>query len=345
MVDVPATYGALLLGGLIATGMTGIVTVQSFVYLKTYPDDSVMTQSTVAAVWILDWCHTGLVFASLWTFLIKYFGDPSHINIIPWPVALTVAFTAVLTFIVHSFFALRIYKLSYQNWRITAIILVFAFLRLCSAAVTTAEMIHMETFDQFRLHFRWVFTLGLALSSFVDVLITAFLCMSLQKSSHRGVSHMDRVITSIILYTVENGLVTSATTVTSMICWLVMPTNLIFMGLHFVIGKFYACSLLATLNARKELQNKHNSRGFSVGFPVNFPATKSRAREPIIPNRDQITTRLEISVEKTVEYNVDSDNIAQTPSRSVTPSTLCPSPTPLRHSHFIDPTLPLNNAV
>ncbi|KAJ8589208.1 hypothetical protein M405DRAFT_216960 [Rhizopogon salebrosus TDB-379] len=322
MVNVPATYGAILLGGFVAAALSGVVTVQSFIYVKLYPTDPVWRKAIVAAIWVLDSVHTGLVFASIWIYLIRNFGDTSKINDIPETVAMTIALTAILTFIVHCFFAHRIHKLSRGDWRITAPLLIFAFLRLCSASVTTAEMIHLTTFSEFKQQFRWVFTLGLALSSLVDVLIAVFLCYSLQ-TTRKASSSMDNVINSVILYTLENNSLTSAATVVSMVCWLVMPNNLIFMGLHFVISKLYANSLLATLNARKQLRRGRSQRGISGELPLAFPgyANRFRPNHCVSSRIDPIGTKLEINVEKTVECDVDADTSSL---RTYSPSSSSP---------------------
>ncbi|KAG2052736.1 hypothetical protein BDR06DRAFT_957441 [Suillus hirtellus] len=324
MVSVPATYGALLIGGFLASALSGIVTVQSFVYFKLYPTDLPWRKAIVAVIWALDSVHTALVCASIWIYLIQNFGDTSKINDIPNTVAMTIALTAILTFIVHCFFAHRIHKLSHCDWRITAPLLIFAFLRLCSASVTTAEMIHLKTFTEFKREIRWVFTLGLALSSLVDVLIAVFLCHSL-RANRKASSSMDYVINSVILYTLENNSLTSAATVVSMICWLVMPTNLIFMGLHFVISKLYANSLLATLNARKQLRQERAQRGLSAELPLAFPglapSNRFHSNHHNSSRVDPIGTKLEINVEKTVEYEVDVDIVT---SHSPSPSTISP---------------------
>ncbi|EGN93574.1 hypothetical protein SERLA73DRAFT_189277 [Serpula lacrymans var. lacrymans S7.3] len=227
----------------------------------------------------MDTAHTSLIWGSIWTYLITNFGDTSKIDTIPRTVAMSIALTAILTFIVHCFFAHRIHKLSRGDWRITIPLSTCAFLRLCSASVTTGEMIHMETFSSFKHEFRWVFTLGLALSSLVDVLIAVFLCHSLRGSRKASSnSSMDHVINSVILYTFENGSITCTATIVSMVCWLAMPNNLVFMGLHFVIGKLYANSLLATLNARKQLQRERSQRGLSGELPIVIPGFANRFR-------------------------------------------------------------------
>ncbi|OAX34663.1 hypothetical protein K503DRAFT_698315 [Rhizopogon vinicolor AM-OR11-026] len=302
MVSVPATYGAILLGGFVAAALSGIVTVQSFIYMKQYPTDLVWRKAIVAAMWILDSAHTGLVFASIWIYLIRNFGDTSKINDIPeyaCPITIACSLFEPPRANLHSFFVHRIHKLSCSDWNITAPLLIFAFLRLCECYYSSLRLIHLHTFSEFKRQFRWVFTLGLALSSLVDVLIAAFLCYSL----------MDYVINSVILYTFESNSLTGAATVVSMVCWLVMPGNLIFMGLHFIISKLYANSLLATLNARKQLRQERAQRGMSGELPLAFPAIQTASTQTIVALcvANTKTIFLEINVEKTVEYDVDVD--------------------------------------
>ncbi|KAG2353147.1 hypothetical protein BDR07DRAFT_738674 [Suillus spraguei] len=80
---------------------------------------------------------------------------------------------------------------------------------------------------------------------------------------------MDRMFNSIILYTLENNALTSAATIISIVCWVTMR-NLIFLGVHFVLSKLYANSLLATLNSRKHLQEEHSRRALSNELLLSF---------------------------------------------------------------------------
>ncbi|KAL4070280.1 hypothetical protein J3A83DRAFT_3166444 [Scleroderma citrinum] len=313
MVDVPATFGALLTGAFIATALSGVVTTQALLYVKLYPIDAASTKTIVAVIWTLDTGHTCLVLASIWIYFIQYYGEASKINDIPIPLATTIQLTAILTFIVHCFYARRIHKVSRRDWRITLPIVILAFCRLCSATLCTAEMIHSKTFSAFRANFRWLFTLGLALSCLVDILIAVFLTYTL-RSNRRASTSLDHVINSVILYTLETGSLTGAATVVSMIFWLIMPYNLIFMALHFVISKLYANSLLATLNSRRIIQQDHaaHQRGPSGDLPVAFPGYANRGGSKFTPRVEPMETMVEISVEKTVEYDA-SDVIVDSP--------------------------------
>ncbi|KAG2052735.1 hypothetical protein BDR06DRAFT_957439 [Suillus hirtellus] len=297
MASLPTVYGAVLLGGFIASVLSGVITAQTVTYIKQYPNDTSITKSIVAVIWVLDSIHTGLVCTTSWIFMVQWFGDDSKIDYIPVPLAISVALTAFLTLIVHCFFAHRIHKLTHNDWRISGPITVFAFLRLVAALVSTVEMIELQTMTAFRHKVEWVFTMGLILSCVVDILVTAGLCFTLRRN--RSYSNMNRVINTIVLYTLENNALTSVAIIISMICWVTMD-NLIFLGVHFVLSKLYANSLLATLNSRKQLQEER-SRGLGVlsnELPVAFPSRyQSKYSKRLDPGN-----KLEINVERTIEY-------------------------------------------
>ncbi|KAJ7053604.1 hypothetical protein C8F01DRAFT_551495 [Mycena amicta] len=254
--NVGTTLGALLVGGSVALMLSGILTVQCIVFYKLYPHDIWRCKATVLLVWFLDLLHSAFIVASLFNYFIDHFGDKSRIDHIPWSVALTVVVTAIQTLIVHWYYAHKIWTSSGKNWWITAPIGLLAFARLLAASVSTSEMIIHPHYSIFIQHFPgWVFTTGLTLSASVDVLITGWLCYYLQSMRRRTSSTLiARLVHTMTLYTLENGLVTCVATTASLISWLTMPKNLIFLGLHFVIGKLYANSLLISLNTRKELR-------------------------------------------------------------------------------------------
>ncbi|KAI0829098.1 hypothetical protein BC628DRAFT_1362489 [Trametes gibbosa] len=251
------TIGAILVGALVSAVLSGTVTTQALIYFRIYgSEDYKRNTFMVALLWGLDALHSSMAFASAWIYLIQHWGDTAIYDFIPWTIALTVALTAVVTLISHCFFAHRVYILSGFSWSLTAPILVLACGRLVAAFVSTSEMITLRSYEAFVDRVGWVFTMGLSLSTAVDVLITVTLIVLLQHSRTGFSTITDHLIDVVTLYTVETGLVTSITTAVSLICWLTMPRNLIFLALHFSISKLYATSTLATLNARKSLRRR-----------------------------------------------------------------------------------------
>ncbi|KAE9391790.1 hypothetical protein BT96DRAFT_298101 [Gymnopus androsaceus JB14] len=161
-VNVPKTFGALLVGAFFASFLAGGVSLQTLLYYRLYPSDSTDIKTLVFMIWLLDTCHTGLIWGSLWEYFVGYYGRQTMIDYIPTALALSITFTGVLTFLVQSFFAHRIFLLSKRNWFLVVPLVSLAFLRLVSAASTTGTMLHYRSFLEFRHHVRWLFTLGLA---------------------------------------------------------------------------------------------------------------------------------------------------------------------------------------
>lgn len=169
-----------------AAVFSGILVVQVFSYFKNYPLDLQRVKLLVVVVSFLDACHTTFVAISLWDDLVNHFGDSARADYIPWSLALTIAVTAVLTFLVHCFLVHRIYKLSMANLYITIPLDVIACLRLGSACLTTVKMIELRSLKTFISRYTWSFTLGLALSSLLDILITGLLCYLLMSGRKKN---------------------------------------------------------------------------------------------------------------------------------------------------------------
>ncbi|KAG6835739.1 hypothetical protein H0H93_015112, partial [Arthromyces matolae] len=240
---------------------------------------------------ILDLFHTTFVSMSLWDHLIEFFGDASRTDYIPWSLALSIAVTAILTFLVHGFYVHRIYKL------------------------TTAKMITLKSLALFREDYAWSFTLGLALSSIMDLLVTGFLCWFLLAGRKKnGNASMHHLLDTLMLYAFENGSLTSTATIVSMICWItMMRKNLIFMALHFVISKLYANSLLATLNTRSILKNGYHTRSTSSAG-VNVYGNPARHLSQRLSNWKELPGHVQIKVEEMTLRTIDyAESLPATP--------------------------------
>ncbi|KIK97729.1 hypothetical protein PAXRUDRAFT_824652 [Paxillus rubicundulus Ve08.2h10] len=307
---VATVYGATLLGTCFASSLTGIVFVQCVLYFKLYPGDFAWTKFLVFAVWALDMMHTILIVVALWQSLIINFDKPQDMDVIPPALGLSVAVTAVITFMVHCFFANRIRKLT-KKWYIAAPLVFLAFLRLVSACVSTSEIIRLRRYSSFiKPYPSWVFTLGVTLSASVEFIITMTMIIFL-RSRKTGFASMNHIINALVLYTMETGGITCLVTIASLICWLVMRHNLIFLGMHFAIAKLYANSLLATLNTRKRLRvdrmyssERENNGGLAA--PLPSPVNISHFSQRILgPTPTQKNMQLNVNVETTVVSKID----------------------------------------
>ncbi|KAJ7020629.1 hypothetical protein C8F04DRAFT_1143704 [Mycena alexandri] len=302
--SIPKTLGALLIGGLFATLLGGMVNIQIMFYYRSYKKDPVSVKCLIFSVWLLDNLHTGFIWAGLWFGLIQNYGVRDKIDTIPWCIQLTVIITALVTFLVHCFFAHRIFLLSRKNWLMPLPVLALTLVRLAASAVSTREMFHYRSFDLFRLHARWIFTLGLSVSSAVDILITGLLIYLFQ-TNRTGTGRFNHVIDKLILYGLETGSLTCLGTIVAMLLWVITPQNLIFLGLHVVIGKLYASSLLVTLNTRKDIQLSNQQS------PILFlePRAEKIPRQFLVGRSNKVPADLEINVQTQTNVQYDGASI------------------------------------
>jgi len=300
--NVGLTMGATLLGSLFSLFLSGVVTMQAIMYYRTFPHDHLRFKLLVGIIWSLDILHSCLVCGADWFYLVHNFGNFDAPDSIPWEVSITIAITALLTLIVHGFFAHRIFTLSKRNYFVTVPIVVLAVCRLGAAMVTTSESIRLKNYVTFAAKFNWAFTMGLTLAASVDVLVTCALGYYLHRS-RTGFASMDGIINSITLYTIENGALTCLAAIASLTCWLTLHHTLVWLGFHFAISKLYANAFLATLNARKVLRGRsHGSDGGGydngVSILIRDPSIRRGFHFP--GNSDPIETKVSVNVEKFV---------------------------------------------
>jgi len=127
---------------------------------------------------------------------------------------------------------------------------------------------------------------------------------------------MDQIVNTLSLYAIENGLLTSVAIVISLGCWLGMRHNLVFMAIHFVVGKLYANSLLAALNSRRRVRERTRATSLSDG--PQLAGAFSIRRGATLKNSPDHVGAVHITVEKSFLRDDEETDIALSPIRSQT---------------------------
>ncbi|KAH9071537.1 hypothetical protein EDB83DRAFT_2517350 [Lactarius deliciosus] len=369
VLDVKDTYGAVLIGCFAAVALSGVLALQTCIYYRLYPKDRGLNKIMVAVVWTLDATHTCLICSSAWKYLVANFGNVSYRGHVPITVALSIGVTAFVTLITQLFYdcVVTTNTVSNNNWFIVGPLLLLVVGRVASGLgmpliyslplvgylialaliiVTTVELARLQNFPAFTAKYKAGRFRALSIDHLSYVSSVARLYTWI--GTFKVVKVWERWTRSLGLSSstqVNNGAITCVSTIVSMICWLTMPHNLIFMALHFAIGKMYANSLLATLNTRQALRGRavHFKEAAGHPLPVLLPSSYSHTmRSPLPPDGTidfanggetkgmQITyppqdvetsskqgVQLHITVEKTVQY--DTDDCASGPSPSPEP--------------------------
>ncbi|KAM6492678.1 hypothetical protein JOM56_012402 [Amanita muscaria] len=264
------TYGALLIGTLVATFVSGMNALQTILYFRLYPEDTVTLKALVAAVMGLDIAHTGLLWADLWFFFVENFGNAAQVNQLhlrkpnrPLVVPGAILVGMVIAFIVHMFYLRRVFdpigtigsqcpslvhalRLEFN----TRLMINEAGLdpRLHCVFVLIAKVYKYQLLSDFSASGdAWLLSIGFSCSAAADIAIMACLFVLLRASRKRSIS-LNNAIDQLILYTLEMGSLTAFMTIAIMITWFVQRNqiSLVFLALYLSLAKAYACAFLGS---------------------------------------------------------------------------------------------------
>ncbi|KAG1895024.1 uncharacterized protein F5891DRAFT_932159, partial [Suillus fuscotomentosus] len=221
--------------------LSGCVNMQFIVYCRVYFHESWRTKRMPAEVRLFDLCHSALVASAVWDSIIASDSGLDTLDTIPWyMLAISYKDNIILTHPLQ--FAYRIYRLQNKKFTVVIPIVCFAFKSLlCTQRDVLSGCALSRSFVVLKqIGFSWIFTMGLSLSTLVDIMITTFMCYFFRRTLQTDIysSHSTiRIIDALTFWTIQNGSMTSTATIATLICWKVMPQNLIFLGIHFIVAK------------------------------------------------------------------------------------------------------------
>ncbi|KAJ6485937.1 hypothetical protein C8R45DRAFT_287330 [Mycena sanguinolenta] len=301
--SVVSTLGAALAGCLAAVGMSAVLGFQTFLYFQVFPSDALSYKLLVGWIWLLDASHTVMICTGVWDYTILHFNEPDiHLHIFP-VIPITVVMTAIITLSVNIFYGWRIHKLSKGNWWLTGPIAFLLIARVGLAFTTTAEMLILKTFPAFAAKFKILFTSGLIVSAITDVLVSGARYYYL-RDVRQGYTITHEAVDAVVVFTINDGLLTCGTVLAVIICWLTMSHNFVYLGIYFMIPKLYGNSVLATLN----LRNWYRHRNIApqpvsmVKRPVRGNGAQPSTSRPMAPRRSASTDKMEVFVNHEVDY-------------------------------------------
>jgi len=118
-----------------------------------------------------------------------------------------------------------------------------------------------------------------ALGAVIDLLIAVALFYLLHRS-RTGFKQTDSVISRLMLFTINTGLLTSICAVLCLVTFVLYPNDLIYVTFFFCLSRLYCNSLFATLNCRRvtgdSIEGARNSAFTQLGA-VNIVTSRASA--------------------------------------------------------------------
>ncbi|KAF9031922.1 hypothetical protein BJ165DRAFT_1616462 [Panaeolus papilionaceus] len=256
------TYGALLIGTMLAILFEGTLIVQAYNYYENFPYDKLRTKITVGLVCVIDTVHTILICKAMYELLITDWGFIGSLDTVPIELGIHLLLTACSCIAVQSYFLERIWLFSHKNILIVLPLVLLAIVPVVlelHLGVLRSINRAVAQYAQNKPEAITIFVSG-ALS---DMLIALVTCYYLRRNS-TSFPKTQSVISRAIQLVIGSGLATGFIAIGSAIAFFVRPNALHFVAVHLQLGRTYTNALLATLNARKDMRDmlseSHKSR-------------------------------------------------------------------------------------
>ncbi|KAN0141821.1 hypothetical protein V8E53_000283 [Lactarius tabidus] len=254
VVDIRNSFGAAFIGLLVSTALLGLTAAQTWIYYRNYGErDSKPLKYFIAFVTVLDAIHTYLCTYVIYWYLVLNFGNVENLEYVMWAQSSQVPVGMTINTAVQLYYAKRVYSVSQSLiCPVVIVVLVAVVVALGIFFVERGAVLNRLS----SLHsLNWALCTGMTTSAVADLLIAASMCWYLFRK-RTGFARTDSIITTLMAYSINSGMVTAILAGTMAITFLVSPSSLIGMAVNWVMSKCYVNSLLAMLNSRDYLRDR-----------------------------------------------------------------------------------------
>ncbi|KAL1942966.1 hypothetical protein VTO73DRAFT_4637 [Trametes versicolor] len=190
---------------------------------------------------------------------------------------------------------------------LVVLVILLILVEIAFIIAATIEGFLLATLAEYQ-KFAWMVSVVYGVTVSCDIILTGSLTWVLLKK-RTGFRNTDSLIAVIVLYSINTGLMTGVFGLLVFIFALVMPNNLVYIGISIFGTKLYINSVLAVLNSRKSLNNR-NLNGFELNsFDTNGMPGSSTSRSR---NTTHLASALRVGVSKTTATHVDIQMKPQT---------------------------------
>ncbi|KAJ7910259.1 hypothetical protein B0H13DRAFT_2328654 [Mycena leptocephala] len=253
-----ATIGPEEVGVIVGAWMFGIFTIQAFNYFGDFPKDRPRLKILVAVLWVLELIHVILSCVALYQTTVTHFGDGDNVLFINKAIGLSIIISSIVGPGVQIFFADRVRILSGRLvipvicWFLSGVRFI-SLVAICVATLTTPFI------PAFKEKWDWLILSSIGVSTTVDILVAISLCILLwQRRSRSNVKSTQQTIDSLLAWTINTGMLTSAASFMMLIFFVTMA-NFAWLTMLLIIPRLFANSMLASLNSRNKYRNEANT--------------------------------------------------------------------------------------
>ncbi|KAH7911412.1 hypothetical protein BJ138DRAFT_925442 [Hygrophoropsis aurantiaca] len=244
------TIGALLIGFTFSIALFGVTSAQCYFFLRRNIQDGTKFRLIIYTLWSLEIVQFVMITHTLYYYTVARHGFTDILGKPAWTLLAQNIPTYLIIGIVQYVWIMRIWTLSrssFRSWIAAGMFsIILAYWGICTYVVT-----QRITEPQWaNLTRDWGTLSWIALLATNDIIATFLLCFTLH-SSRNGVRVTDTIITVLMAYALNTGLLTCLISIATLFLIVFTPFEFYYAALYVVFVRLYVNSLLAMLNWRR----------------------------------------------------------------------------------------------
>ncbi|KAF8871771.1 hypothetical protein BD779DRAFT_440010 [Infundibulicybe gibba] len=279
-INLDRTLGVAFLGNIVAavTRLYGIICIQAFIFLKRGSWKDIRPYClTISVLWIMDTANLALTTHALYYYMISNYGDARALASPTWSLLAQLYMTCVSNLVVRYIFGRRAWSMTGQRILLTICILVPSLITFATGFAFGCIEWKIRKFTHFS-NVSYLLYLSFGSGFVADGIIAVTLCAALWRS-RTGFPRTDSILKTLMLYTINTGLLTSFCTLACFVAYAARPQEFIFLAFYCILSKMYLNSLLAILNG----QNHLHERAAATGAANIFTKQPVHSKEHLYP--------------------------------------------------------------
>ncbi|KAF9219260.1 hypothetical protein BS17DRAFT_432371 [Gyrodon lividus] len=243
-------------GLLAATILLGCTVLQAYFYFRNNTDGWTL-KGLVISLCILDTLSWAFFAYGYYYYLVENFGNDLILLSIPWPISAEVFVETIVAFLAQLFFARQLYGVHKRSWPVSVVIGILASVAF-GFGIFVGVLALRSDVGQINSRISAVATdINKGFATACDIVATTAMCYFLT-IVRTEVARTNAIITSLIIYTINRGVLITLVQGTDLLLYACAPTRYYWVPFHMSLSKVYVNTLLAMLNARSSLKNKRD---------------------------------------------------------------------------------------
>ncbi|KAF8310601.1 hypothetical protein DL93DRAFT_2169642 [Clavulina sp. PMI_390] len=309
---------SFLIGVILSSILFGMVSIQTRLYWKRFPNDLWVMKTMVAFLWAAQLAEVGIASSAIYEQINEYRRrattphsvKSSNGETLQWEIQYWSTHLVITAFVVQAFFAYRLWALS--RHRIYAFVIGLLIVVNMGLGVGEAKNNYQRASGEGALksphHFQMIIALT-ALSAGTNLALAVGVVITLRKQ-RTGFVQTDRIVNWIILYGIASGVVTSIFAIAILIATMLGDGDTV-VGAGVPFGGVYIASAFAHLHSRTTLRShlvgEHCLR---VNGDGTWPSSLDVASRSARPSRSRSRARPSITAIRTsVVHHSTSDQL------------------------------------